>query len=178
MSLAAMTQVFLAIIFTLSSVLKIINRGAFEEVLGELFSSTRLVTTGVWLIPIAELLGGILLLVKGREIIGQIVLLSLMAGFSWAHWSVISRRKRVACNCFGTLVADTFGWKSATRILVLLVLVVYLIMSGDSGLHEFALVDWANASFMSVGILFVYSLVTVIPSEAPSQVDTRNGVKS
>jgi len=153
-------QVFLAAVFVVSAAAKLASRYSFYETLlaiGLKDSTSKQVS---WLFPLVEIIAAGLLLFEPLRLIGEVVLLCMLAGFV-----VISIRamrikgQKVDCQCFGDLVEEPLGVATLIRSIVLIACLIPLLLRvEETGLYQMAAIDVLAAIFCSLGIIMLYAL--------------------
>lgn len=160
-SLIMFTQIFLATIFFISSISKLISRYSFMETLADVGLKNKLIPTVSWLFPIVELISAALLLVESLRLIGQLIMLCMLTGFIFLSIRAMrTDNKKISCNCFGELTQESIGIATLLRSIILTICLVPLFfIRKATGLYQLGPMELTAALFCSLGILMFYSLM-------------------
>lgn len=110
-------------------------------------------------IPIAEAASVILLLIPKSRIVGGACLLALLFSFTFITVRAIVQKKRIDCNCFGSIMPGTLGWSGLARLIVLIAMTSYGMIGSDAGLYARPSTEIFYQIVASVGILVLYVVV-------------------
>lgn len=158
--LATFLNVLLLVIFLLSGLAKLADFNNFNRTIDQLEVDKRLVQPLASAVVVFELAATILLLFPQTQFYAYLLVLFLLGGFSWSIYRAYTRQLKVACNCFGNINAESFGWNTALRVVLLLAVTLYLISMGTSvDWTTYSIEDLVYAVVGSVGLLLVYNLL-------------------
>lgn len=130
--MVSVVKVIIAVIMGLAGLLKLTNRQGFAETLTALQLQAPGVRILTWLVPGAELLAAVGLLLPGVSRYGAILLILLMLSFAVTAIRVIRSKTPILCNCFGGLTPEWFGWKTLVRIGIFLSLALLILFADSS----------------------------------------------
>lgn len=152
-------QILLATVFVFSGAAKLLSRISFHETLAAIGLSHSMSKMGSWVFPIVEIIAAGLLLYEPLRLVGEIVLLLMLAGFIVISIRAMRNKQKVSCQCFGELVDEPLGMATLIRSIVLIVCVVpLLIHTEETGLYSLEAMDVGRVIFSSLGILMIYGL--------------------
>lgn len=158
--LASFLQSLLLVTFLVSGVAKLFGLEDFMKTFEQLEIQTPLVRLLAPMVILLEITAAILLIMPQTQMYAYMIVIFLLACFSWSVYRAYTRQLKVACNCFGNLQQETFGWNTVLRIALLLIVAVYLIATGTT-------VDWLTypieevlyALVGSVSVLIIYMML-------------------
>jgi uncharacterized membrane protein YphA (DoxX/SURF4 family) len=154
-------QIFISIIFLVSSISKLKSLSNFKETIQELGFSSKMSGVGANFIIIIELIITILILFEKTRLIGEVFLTFILLLFSWSAWRAVRINRKIECNCFGNLSNSSLGNRTFLRIIPIGILnsILFLYPMETSILGS----SWTEVIFImfsSVGILIIYILLT------------------
>lgn len=151
-------QVFLSVIFFVSSIAKWMDLRSFRETIHQLKIPMKLASAGAVTVPLMEMAAAFMLIWDSTRLFGCTLILLLLASFVWAAWN--ARGKYMDCNCFGNLAAEKFGIMTYMRIGVIFMMCLYLLLYKDRSLEiQPVWEDVSVALLSSIGILALYLLL-------------------
>lgn len=163
-------KVIITVIMGLAGLLKLANRQGFAETLTALQLPAPGVRLLTWMVPVAELLVAVGLLVPGASRYGALLLILLMLSFAVTAIRVIRSKTSVLCNCFGGLTPERFGWKTLVRIGIFLGLAVLLLFVDTSAaVTDLPPADIIAAVFSGLGLVLLDQLGTTLFMRSPLQ---------
>ncbi|WP_170287096.1 MauE/DoxX family redox-associated membrane protein [Paenibacillus faecis] len=153
----SLVQVFVSVLFGVSSASKLSKLSSFRDTLRQLRIFPLWAKRAGAAIPLAELAVCVLLWFPMTLRFGAALALLLLCSFAWGAWR--AKGRMVIYQWFGGLISEKFSMALYTRHFVLFLLSVYLLVAPLSS-------AWASASFgeialavlSSVGILVIYAL--------------------
>lgn len=154
-------QIFISIIFLVSSISKLKSLSNFKETIQELGFSSKMSVIGANFIIIIELIITIIILFENTRLIGEVLLTFILLLFSWSAWKAVRINRKIECNCFGNLSNSNLGNKTFLSIIPIGILnsILFLYPMETSILGA----SWTEVIFIlfsSVGILIIYILLT------------------
>lgn len=158
--LASFLQSLLIVTFLVSGMAKLFGFEDFMKTFEQLEIKTAYARLLAPMVILLEILAPILLIMSQTQMYSYMIVIFLLVCFSWSVYRAYSRQLKVACNCFGNLQQETFGWNTVFRIVLLLAIVIYLITTRTT-------VDWFSypaedivyAFIGSVGTLLIYMML-------------------
>lgn len=111
-------------------------------------------------IPITELAISFLLLIPATRDIGNIGLLLLLLSFIVITVKAIVQKKRIKCNCFGSIMPSELGWTGLIRLMILMAMSIYVLIGQDINSYDRPIEETFNQITASIGILFLYAMVS------------------
>jgi thiol-disulfide isomerase/thioredoxin/uncharacterized membrane protein YphA (DoxX/SURF4 family) len=162
-------QYALAATFGLSGVTKLLDPAGSQEALRGFKIPERFVAAGKWLLPGAELLAALLLLVPASAPFGAALACLLLAAFIAAIAVNLVHGRAPDCHCFGQVHSAPISWWTVARNLLLFALATAVLVSGGTSPSEAfhwtrALSSpekdllWAVAGLAGLGVLGFLSL--------------------
>lgn len=159
MLFATFVPVFLALALAVAGVAKVAELKGFRSTLEGLGLPPRLARAVGYTVPVMEIGSAVLLFLDPVRLYGAILLLLLLAGFAWSLWTARNRGEDLKCNCFGSVVPESFGWKTGVRISLMTLLDLYLLSSpGPIFVLDLPLAELLGAVVLSLGIMLMYAL--------------------
>lgn len=157
-------RIFLSTVFISSGGVKLLYLDSFKNTINSLLD--RWASFLSILVPIAELVVGVLILSNHFKKLGEIGLLILLIVFAIATSLALSKKKKISCGCFGDLVSESFGWNTVFKIIVLFFLDTYLILFSENKLEfeKIFSIYYLSTIFLSVGVITLYLLVVNLRS--------------
>lgn len=168
MTITIFLHLFLAILFIISGCAKLMNYKDIYTTIEKLGVHWRLLKLAAIGVPILEVGSASLLLYPATQMLAKWLILFLLATFAWSIYRAMTGKKKIACNCFGSLSSEQFGWGTSFRLALFLVINLFLLYSGNASIWEY--ISWTEAVYAAVstiGLLFIYFLVPFIVSEKP-----------
>lgn len=153
-------QFVLLVTFLLSAVGKLVGFEHFKQTIEGLKINRRLVIPGAVIVIVLELAVAALLLFSKTQYVAYVLILVLLGCFSWSIYRAYNRQLVIACNCFGNMNSELFGWNTVFRVVTLLVINLYLLMTGTSiSWMDFSVEEFFYALTGSIGALLLYFLL-------------------
>lgn len=153
-------QFLLLVTFLLSGFGKLISFTDFKKTIEQLEINRRFVLPSAAVLVLLELSVSILLIFSGTQYLAYLIILFLLGCFAWSIYRAYNRQLKVACNCFGNINPESFGWNAVLRVVLLLVVTLYLLSTGTTIVWaEYPIEDIYYAGVGSIGVLLVYSLM-------------------
>lgn len=150
----------LLVTFLLSGIAKIVGFEEFKHTIKELELHERLVFPSAIAVVLLECAISAMLLFPQMQGMAYILIFLLLAAFTWSIYRAYTRQLRVACNCFGNLNPELFGWNTVLRVIMLFVVTLYLFSMGTKTVWaDYPYEDIFYAGVGSIGVLLVYSLL-------------------
>ncbi|WP_410770607.1 MauE/DoxX family redox-associated membrane protein [Fontibacillus sp. BL9] len=150
-------QVFVSVLFAVSSAAKLSKMSSFRDTLRQLRITPLWTKNAVVAIPLLELAVCVLLLFPITSRYGAILALLLLVSFAWASWR--AKGRMVTYQWFGGLLSERFGMGLHTRHLILFLLNIYLLVAPfSSKLASASFIEVTALVFSSLGIVAVYAL--------------------
>ena len=143
--LAFALRFILAAVFVVAAVAKLRDRDGTAEALRGFGVPDQVVPQAVLLLPAAEALGALLLLLPATYVVGAVWTLGLLLAFTTAIVVNLARGNRPACRCFGEMSAKPIGPQTVARNVGLSLLAVLVVAAAPSTLTE------SEAWFRSLG---------------------------
>jgi thiol-disulfide isomerase/thioredoxin/uncharacterized membrane protein YphA (DoxX/SURF4 family) len=135
--IALLLRFALAGVFAVAAISKLRDRAGTAEALEAFGAPARATGAGVYLLPAAELLGVILLLIPATSVAGAVWTLLLLAAFTLAISFQLARGNTPECRCFGEMSAKPIGARTIARNLALIAAAGFVIFAAPS--------TWAEA---------------------------------
>ncbi|MBP1993581.1 MauE/DoxX family redox-associated membrane protein [Paenibacillus eucommiae] len=165
MVVASFFQIFLFIMFLLSGFLKLLDIKSFQSTLNQLNIIPKLVKLLSYMVPLLEILSAVLLLFETTRWIAECSLFCLCGAFVWTVYQSISKSKKIECNCFGNLGSETLGSITIVRIMLVVAMTLFLMVSGqNTDLYALSKTDWIGSISISIGIIVLFSLLQTFNS--------------
>jgi thiol-disulfide isomerase/thioredoxin/uncharacterized membrane protein YphA (DoxX/SURF4 family) len=133
----AIPGLVLAVVFAAAGVGKLADREGTRTAVRAFGSPERIAGPLGRVLPVAELLVALLLLV-GPARLGGAAALGLLVAFSGAVALSLARGRTPDCHCFGQLHSAPASWKTLARNAVLALLAAVVLARGTSGVRGFA----------------------------------------
>lgn len=150
-------QVFVSVLFAVSSAAKFSKLSSFRVTLRQLRITPFWARNVVVAIPLLELVVCVLLLFPITLRYGAVLALLLLSSFAWAGWR--AKGRMVTYQWFGGLISERFGMGLHTRHLVLFLLSIYLLVAPFSSTLTLASFNEISTLVLSsLGILVIYTL--------------------
>jgi hypothetical protein len=158
MTYLSLVQTFLFVIFIVAATTKLFAIADFRKTLTNLDFGKRLSQWISYILPLVELIGAFSLIFL--PIAGIWILLLLSLAFLIVIIRTLIAKKRVKCNCFGSLASGKLGLESLIRVIILISLLVILLLVNDAQtFSDISSFDMILESIISLSILFVYAVV-------------------
>lgn len=154
---------FLAIVFLVSGVAKLLSRHSFYDTLLEIgLKENSSAKTVSWLFPLAEIVVAVLLLIERTRLTGAIMILAMLILFVMISIRALAtKEKKINCQCFGNLVEESLGASTLIRSAVLFLCVIPLLLHREeTGLYQLSGLEMEFAFLFSIGIIALYALLT------------------
>lgn len=123
-----------------------------------------------YLLPALELVTGMLLLVGVWVQLAAVLATAMLSSFAIAVGSNLARKRKMPCFCFGMNAADTIGWHTFTRIVLLLVASIALVFAAPAvtsiSFTAFSLdeiVQFVPLALLTIFGLLILALIEVAP---------------
>lgn len=159
MDLIEVGIVFLISVFILSGIMKLIQPKSFRKTLDDLQFPKFISGTLTYLVPLLECAAAVLLIFPETRIVGELLIVALLIGFTFSVWKAARLKSAVACNCFGNLIPETIGLKTFYRIVVLLIIDAAIFIFQEIEYLSGTITDWILAALLSVTVIALYSLL-------------------
>lgn len=156
MELSVFIQMFVSVLFLVSSAAKLSKLSSFRDTLRQLRITPLWARYAKVAIPLLELAVCVLLLFPVTSHYGAALALLLLSSFTWASWR--AKGRMVTYHWFGGLVSEKLGIGLHTRHLVLFLLSIYLLLAPASPMLAVSIMEISTAVFSSLGILVIYAL--------------------
>ena len=161
MSLLVLTaRLVLSAVFLLSGVAKLLDPAGSRTSLRDFGVPAALVPVFVWLLPSAELVCAVLLLVPALALWGAIGAATLLVVFTLGIAVNLLRGRKPACHCFGQLSSEPVGSGTLVRNVALLAVAALIVWQRDiaaaSGLGA---VTGASSPVVLLALAFVAQTV-------------------
>lgn len=156
MELSVFIQLFVSVLFAVSSAAKLSKLSSFRDTLRQLRITPLWARYAKLAIPLLELAVCVLLLFPVASRYGAVLALLLLSSFAWASWR--AKGRMVTYHWFGGLVSEKLGIGLHTRHLVLFLLSIYLLLAPASSILAISIMEICTAVFSSLGILVIYAL--------------------
>jgi peroxiredoxin len=159
-----LARLVLAAIFLVAGVAKLADRGGSQKALEGFGLPRRIAGPGSILLPIAEIVVGVLLLPRATAPYAAIGALVLLVGFIAGIGYNLARGRRPDCHCFGQIHSEPAGWSTLIRNGVLAGVAVFLLAGGwnDPGHSLVSWIENLSAAETVIGVLAVIALAAVI----------------
>lgn len=152
-----MIQVFVSVLFGVSSAAKLSKLSSFRDTLRQLRIAPLWTKRAGAAIPLAELAVCVLLWFPITLRIGAVLALLLLCAFAWGAWR--AKGRMVIYPWFGGLISEKFGMALHIRHFVLFLLSVYLLVAPfPSARASASFGEIALMALSSVGFLVIYAL--------------------
>jgi thiol-disulfide isomerase/thioredoxin len=159
--LLLIVRLAVAITFAVAAVLKLLDRDDTAESIRQFGAPEPLVSAATVALPVVELLVAALLVPAPTAVVGAVAAAVLLTAFSAAILRVLSRGEAVACRCFGRHSDRPVGPRTLVRNGVLLLLSIWIAVSGTPDPVPSVLRDaWSNdAVRVTLGVVLVAAVV-------------------
>lgn len=150
--------------FIVSSISKFFSISDFMKTLYNVGIAQRYLRIVAWSLAIAEVVTALLLLIPISKRIGAIVLLLQLIVFMSVTVRTIAQKKKLNCNCFGSLLPSELGWKSLIRLILFTGMGVIILL--DPKVNPYAVLggDLFYQISSSIGIIVLYVVITRVVS--------------
>jgi hypothetical protein len=156
-------QVFLSLVFFVSTYSKVISLNDFQKTLSSLGIIGIFNPISATFIIFSELLVSLLILFDSTRLIAEIVLIFLLGSFLVGATITIKTNKKIKCNCFGELSKEFLGKNTLVKIFFISILNVILLWSKhESGLLYFSTLEILFIILAGIGTLSIYFLINVL----------------
>lgn len=158
--LASFLQSVLFVTFLVSGVAKLFGMEDFMKTFEQLEIKTSLARLLAPAVILLEIMASLLFILPQTQLVAYMIILFLLACFSWSVYRAYTRKLKVACNCFGNLQQETFGWNTVIRIVLLLAVDGYLMATGTTvDWFAYPLEEILYALVGSIGVLMIYMML-------------------
>jgi thiol-disulfide isomerase/thioredoxin/uncharacterized membrane protein YphA (DoxX/SURF4 family) len=162
----ATLRLLLALVFTVSAVMKLADREGFQKALASFAVPERLRAPAAVLIPVLELLVGIGLLPAVSAWPAAISALGLLLVFTVAVLANLARGRRPDCHCFGQFSSAPVSWRTVLRNGVLMAAAAAIVVGGPANTSPSMLAWVAKLSLPEVlGLAAVLVIVGAVSIE-------------
>jgi len=164
--LLAVLRSLLALVFFVSALTKLADRGGFKSALRSFGVPERLQPALVLLVPVLELAIGIGLLPAASAWLAAAGALGLLIVFTVAIAAALVRGRRPECHCFGQFSSAPVTWKTVLRNGALMVATAAIVIMGTAR-PEPSLVTWINRLTLpeALGLIAAIVLAAVVSIE-------------
>lgn len=152
MTVTAIARIFLALIMFVAAATKILSMSSFTDTLKGLGLKRfpRLLSVAV---IVSEIFVSVALVSNSTLLVGQVLLYTLIAGFTWSTITAMRLQQTITCNCLGSLVPGTFGPGTLVRAGILFALNMLISLQPAVPLTAFELEELVGGVLVSTGIL-------------------------
>lgn len=149
-------QVFVSVLFAVSSAAKFSKLSSFRVTLRQLRITPFWARNVVVAIPLLELVVCVLLLFPFTLRYGAVLALLLLSSFAWGSWR--AKGRMATYQWFGGLLSERFGIGLYTRHVILFILNIYLfVVPFSSNLASASFIEVSAMVFSSLGIVTIYA---------------------
>lgn len=145
-------------VFMAAAIPKLITSGEFMKTLYGVGVPHRYRRFAATAIPVAEAVSVILLLIPWTRVVGAICLLVLLMSFAIITVSAMIQKKKIDCNCFGSIMPSKLGWIGLVRLTILIAMAIYVLIGKDVSLYDRPAEEILYQIFASIGILVLYAV--------------------
>jgi len=165
-ALLAVFRSLLVLVFFVSALTKLTDRGGFKSALWSFGVPERLQPAVVLLVPVLELAIGIGLLPATSAWLAATGALGLLIVFTVAIAAAILRGRRPECHCFGQFSSAPVSWKTVLRNGALMVAAAAIVIMGTTRPGP-SLVTWVNRLTLpaALGLIVAVVVLTVVSIE-------------
>ncbi len=151
-------MMLLSVLLLFAAIPKWVGRADFLVTLKRLGISGKLASLVIWILPLAEVVVGIGIWFEELRMLSLIGLFMLTASFLWAI--VRGKSKKLKCNCFGSMIDEQFGWKTAVRVILMIAIGLFVLYKKSiiPNTSDMELTDLLWSFILSVNLFGSYVL--------------------
>lgn len=158
-TVADIARAILAVTFTVAGVAKLLDLRTARQTMAAFGLPPRAARRFGTLLPFAELLTALALVITPSGRWGGVAALVLLLIFNAGIINSLAKGETPDCNCFGQVSASPIGWRTLARNLVLTALAVIVVVSGPGS----SLLSWSDkGAAEAIAIFAVLALVAAI----------------
>ncbi len=176
MSIGSFFQIFIAIIFSISAVAKLIALPSFRKTLENIGIPGKFRSFVSIVVPILELVISVMILWEVTLTFGLLLLFLLLLAFLGAVLYSFTKQNRISCNCFGSIADETLGWGTIVKIILLGASGVYVLWESQySSIWNYEIIDVILTVFISIAVLIIYSMLISLVNERKKHLNKSMG---
>jgi peroxiredoxin/uncharacterized membrane protein YphA (DoxX/SURF4 family) len=157
-TILVVARVGVAAVFALAAVAKLADMPGSRAALDGFNVPARLVPSGAFALPLAELAAAVMLVIEPTVRIGAALAILLLLAFIGGIASALRRGVRPECHCFGQLQSEPVGTDTLVRNVLLAAVGVLVLAAGPGP----AIDGWARTSSGDLVALAAVSLVAIV----------------